>query len=188
MARVAAIEPAQADPSLKDLFADFIRERGAVPNMFRTLAHDPKILQTWFDMFRATLREGEVTTRVKEMVAVRVSHLNQSRYCLGSHTGLAKRFGVTEAQVSCLLDASTATFTPAEKAAIAFGEELTRSPAGVSDATFTELRKHWNERQIVEITAVAAMFNSFNRFNNALGVDLTVYPKTLDAKPPGACS
>ena len=46
MARVVALEPAQADASLKDLFADFIRERGAVPNMFRTLAHDPKILQT----------------------------------------------------------------------------------------------------------------------------------------------
>jgi uncharacterized peroxidase-related enzyme len=179
MSRISALEPAKADPSLKDLFADFIRERGAVPNMFRTLAHDPKILQTWFDAFRATLAEGEVTTRVKEMVAVRVSHLNQSRYCLGSHTGLAKRFGVTEAQVGCLTDASTATFTPAEQAAITFGEELTRNPAGVSEPTFAELRKHWNERQIVEITAVACMFNSFNRFNNALGVDLTVYPKKL---------
>lgn len=179
MARISAVEPAQADPSLKPLFDDFLRERGAVPNMFRTLAHDPKLLQTWFDMFRATLREGEVTTRVKEMVAVRVSHLNQSRYCLGSHTGLAKRFGVTEAQVGCLTDASQATFTPAERAAIAFGEELTIHPQGVSEATFAELKKHWTERQIVEITAVAAMFNSFNRFNNALGVDLTVYPSKL---------
>ena len=80
MSRIPALEPAQADLSLKDLFADFIRERGAVPNMFRTLAHDPRILQTWFDSFRATMKEGEVTTRVKEMVGVRVSHLNQSRY------------------------------------------------------------------------------------------------------------
>lgn len=179
MSRVAAVEPAQADPSLKDLFADFLRERGAVPNMFRTLAHDPKLLQTWFEMFRATLREGEVTTRVKEMVAVRVSHLNQSRYCLGSHTGLAKRFGVTEAQVSCLTDASKATFTAPEQAAISFGEALTLRPEGVPDAVFAELRKHWNERQIVEIAAVACMFNSFNRFNNALQVDLTVYPAKL---------
>jgi alkylhydroperoxidase family enzyme len=49
----------------------------------------------------------------------------------------------------------------------------------VSEATFAELGKHWNERQIVEITAVACLFNAFNRFNNALGVDLTVYPKKL---------
>jgi alkylhydroperoxidase family enzyme len=86
---------------------------------------------------------------------------------------------VTEAQVSCLLDSGNAEFTPAERAAIAFGEELTRSPKGVAEEFFTELRKHWNERQIVEITAVACLFNSFNRFNNALGVELTVYPKKL---------
>ena len=86
---------------------------------------------------------------------------------------------MTEAQVGCLLDSGNAEFTPGEQAAIKFGEELTRNPQGVSDATFSELRKHWNERQIVEITAVACLFNSFNRFNNALGVDLTVYPKKL---------
>lgn len=180
MARVSPVEPAAADPSLKPLFEDFLRERGAVPNMFRTLAHDPKLLQTWFDMFRATLREGAVSTRVKEMVAVRVSRLNSSSYCLGSHTGLAKRFGVTEAQIACLLEeAPSADFTDAERAAVAFGEELTKHPQGVSDAVWSDLRKHWDERQAVEIVAVAAMFNSFNRFNNALQVDLTVYPKKL---------
>jgi len=86
---------------------------------------------------------------------------------------------VTEAQVCCLQDSGDADFTPAERAAIQFGEELTKNPKGVPDAVFAELRKHWNERQIVEITAVACLFNSFNRFNNALGVDLTVYPKKL---------
>jgi alkylhydroperoxidase family enzyme len=80
MGRLSAVEPGQADPSLRDLFADFLRERGAVPNMFRTLAHDPEVLRTWFAAFRATLREASVPTRVKEMVAVRVSHLNRSRY------------------------------------------------------------------------------------------------------------
>ena len=80
MARVSPVEPSQADPSLQPLFADFLKERGAVPNMFRTLAHDPEVLKTWFAMFRATLREGAVSTRVKEMVAVRVSKLNASRY------------------------------------------------------------------------------------------------------------
>ena len=72
-----------------------------------------------------------------------------------------------------------ADFAPAEKAAVTYAEELTRSPQVVSDTTFAELRKHWSERQIVEITAAACLFNSFNRFNSALGVDLTVYPGKL---------
>jgi alkylhydroperoxidase family enzyme len=140
MARVSAIDPAAADPSLKPLFDDFLRERGAVPNMFRTLAHDPEVLKTWFAMFRATL----------------------------------------EAQIACLLDEGPAAeFTEAERAAVDFAEELTKYPQGVRDEAWTALRKHWDERQAVELVAVAAMFNSFNRFNNALGVDLTVYPKKL---------
>ena len=89
--------------------------------------------------------------------------------------------------MGCLLDQGQADFTPAEQAAIAFAGELTLHPQGVSDAVFAELRNHWTERQIVEIAAVACLFNSFNRFNNALGVDLTVYPKSLDAKPPQGC-
>lgn len=80
MARITAVEPAAADASCGDLFQDFLRERGAVPNMFRTLAHDPDVLKTWFASFRATMREAEVSTKVKEMVAVRVSALNSSRY------------------------------------------------------------------------------------------------------------
>lgn len=90
--------------------------------------------------------------------------------------------------MGCLLDSGTADFTPAERAALAFAEELTLTPAGVSDRTFEELRAHWNERQIVELASVACLFNSFNRFNNALGVDLTVYPGSLSAKPPGGCA
>jgi uncharacterized peroxidase-related enzyme len=180
MARVRAIDPAEADPSLKALFDDFLRERGAVPNMFRTLAHDPELLKTWFAMFRATLREAAVSTRVKEMIVVRVSRINSCSYCLGSHTGLAKRFGVTDPQLAALLEEGPAAdFTPAEQAALAYAEELTKQPKGVRDATWEELRRHWDERQIVEITAVIGLFNSFNRFNNALQVDLTVYPAKL---------
>ena len=80
MARIRALDLAEADSCCRDLFQSFLRERGAVPNMFRTLAHDPEVLKAWFDTFRATLREGSVTTRVKEMVALRVSKLNGSRY------------------------------------------------------------------------------------------------------------
>ncbi len=80
MGRLTAIDPGTADASLKPLFDDFIRERGAVPNMFRTLAHAPDLLQTFFSHFRAVLAEGAAPTRVKEMIAVRVSHLNGSSY------------------------------------------------------------------------------------------------------------
>ncbi len=86
---------------------------------------------------------------------------------------------MSEAQVNCLTNGGDATFPDAEGAAIAYAEELTRNPEAVSDSTYENLRAHWNERQIVEITAVAGLFNYFNRFNNALQMEPTVYPAPL---------
>jgi len=87
---------------------------------------------------------------------------------------------VTDPQLAALqAEPSAADFTPAEQAAIAYAEEMTREPRGVSEAAWEALRRHWNDRQIVEITAVAALFNSFNRFNNALDIEPTTYPKPL---------
>ena len=177
MSRLTAVDPKNAAPAVKPMFDSFIAERGAVPNMFRTLAHAPDLLKTFFDHFRAALAEGEVPVRIKEMVAVRVSHLNCSSYCLGSHTGLAKRFGVSDAQIESLQGRGNAEFTPAEKAAVDFAEGLTKGD--VTESMFAALRKNWSERAIVEIACVACVFNYTNKFNCALATDLTVYPKKL---------
>jgi alkylhydroperoxidase family enzyme len=83
-----------------------------------------------------------------------------------------------------LLDEGPArSFSPAEQAALSYAEEATRRASGVGEATWKALREHWNDRQIVEITAVISLFNSFNRFNNALEVDPTVYPPPRAAAP-----
>jgi alkylhydroperoxidase family enzyme len=92
---------------------------------------------------------------------------------------------VTEAQVAGLQDQGTAEFAPPERAALAFAEALTRDPREVPEAVFAELRRHWDERQVVELAATACLFNAFNRFNNALAMDLTIYPASLDSRPAG---
>ena len=83
---------------------------------------------------------------------------------------------MTQEQVAALQDQGEADFTDAERAAIDSAEELTRTSA-LSDKTFARLKKHFNDRQIIEITVVACTFNYTNRFNAGLDMDLTVYPE-----------
>lgn len=64
-------------------------------------------------------------------------------------------------------------FPPAEQVALLFSEQLTRDSNAISDELFGELRRHFNEGEIVEIAAVAGLFNYFNRFNNALQMEPT---------------
>jgi alkylhydroperoxidase family enzyme len=80
MPRLSKLAPDQVDGEARQLFEAFLRERGNVPNMFRTVAHRPDILKTMTAHFRAVMNTGTVDKKLKEMVAVRVSHLNRCEY------------------------------------------------------------------------------------------------------------
>jgi alkylhydroperoxidase family enzyme len=66
---------------------------------------------------------------------------------------------------------ASAIFTAAEKAALAYAEEMCRVPVAVPDEVFAALRKHFNEAQIVELTAAIALENLRARFNRALLIE-----------------
>ena len=66
-----------------------------------------------------------------------------------------------------------AAFEPAWEAALAYADAMARSGHEVTDALFAELGRHWDEGEIVEISMVVGLFSYFNRFNDALCVEVT---------------
>ena len=75
--------------------------------------------------------------------------------------------------MNALLDFENGPFTDAEKAALAYAQQLTFDAHGVDDALFARLRAHYDEGEIVEISAMAGVFNYFNRVNDALQMEPT---------------
>lgn len=75
--------------------------------------------------------------------------------------------------MAALGDPQAPALTPAERAALRFAEGMTRDAHGVGEAIFAELHRHFDAGQVVEIATVAGLFNYFNRFNNALQVEIT---------------
>ena len=65
----------------------------------------------------------------------------------------------------------SALFTAEERAALAFAEGMTATPAHVSDEVFAEARRHFSDVQLVELAATVAMENERARFNRAFGVE-----------------
>jgi alkylhydroperoxidase family enzyme len=66
-----------------------------------------------------------------------------------------------------------ACFQPRERVALEFAEALTSDSKQVPDSLFRRLRQDFDEGEVVEIAAVAGLFNYFNRFNNALEMEPT---------------
>ena len=78
--RIRRLEKAEVDAQSQLVFDDFLRERGNIPNMFRTVAHRPEIMRTMAAHLRAIMESGTVAKKLKELVIVRTSQINHCEY------------------------------------------------------------------------------------------------------------
>ena len=78
-------------------------------------------------------------------------------------------------------------FNEAERVALEYAERVTYTDRQVDDALFAELRKHFNEPQIVELTAAIAFENFRSKFNPSLGVEAQGFCM-VPSKPKAAAS
>jgi uncharacterized peroxidase-related enzyme len=174
MSRISRVNRSEISEEMNLLFDQIYAERGNVPNMFRVMAHRPEIFSTMQAHFAAVLNTGNVPKRLKELIIVRTSQLNQTPYCLASHTRLAKNLGWSDDQLAHLADwPRREDFSPAEKAALRLAETVTRDAHALTDQQFAELRSHYSEGEIVELLCSIGLFNYFNRFNDALQMQPT---------------
>ena len=87
---------------------------------------------------------------------------------------MARRHGWSDDQIDKLPDfRNRDDFTAAEKAALELAERVTRDPHEVDDAFWAELRRYYDEGEIIELLAAIGLFNYFNRFNDALRMEPT---------------
>jgi uncharacterized peroxidase-related enzyme len=174
MPRISRLNRDQVQPSSVAVYDRTLRERGNVPNMFRTMAHRPQIFESIIAHMDAVLNTGTLTKALKELVIVRTSQVNRTPYCLASHTAICKRLGWSDVQLEALRDAAaSAEFSEAEKAAIHLAESMTLYPHGYTDAEFAHLRSFYSEGEVVELMAAIGLFNYFNRFNDLLQMEPT---------------
>lgn len=80
MPRIKPLDSGDVDPEMREIFARYQRDRGNIPNMFRTMAYRPEIAATADAHLQAVFNTGTVETRLKEMLAVRVSQINDCAY------------------------------------------------------------------------------------------------------------
>jgi hypothetical protein len=78
--RIKPLAPAEAAPEVRPILDTYLKERGNIPNMFRTVALRPGHLRTMIAHFRTVMGEGTVPPLLKELLWVRISHLNRCRY------------------------------------------------------------------------------------------------------------
>ena len=113
------------------------------------------------------IHQSPLPKSTQELVSLRASQINGCGWCIDIHTKEAAAAGETAVRLNLVAAWRESTvFTDAERAALALTEEGTRladASAGVSDETWAQVRKHYDDDQTVALVALVAMINAANR-------------------------
>lgn len=120
------------------------------------------------------LDDSPLDQRLRRLVELRVSRINGCNYCIWLHARQARDLGETEDRIAAVADWRAADcYSAGERAAFEWTDSVTRIADGTPpDDQFAELRKHFDDRQIVDLTATVANMNALNR----LGISFRLEP------------
>jgi alkylhydroperoxidase family enzyme len=172
VARVPLIEESD-HPELAETIARIKGARGGrLINIYRLMLHSPALANAWFDLNQAVRYGTEIDGQSRELAVIRVAILNDVEYVQRAHgPAYALKEGLTPEQVASLEDwQSSKLFSEKQRALLAYTDAMTRD-IEVSDAVYIQVRKHFSERQAVELTMLIGAYNMLTRFLKALQVD-----------------
>lgn len=175
---------------------------GFVPNSMRTMARQPAILSNFTMLVASVLGQptdarlpfwtglrlliknivwtmrclrstNRLSLSLKNLVAHVASSASGCRYCQAHTIGEALVQGVSVAKLKAVWEFDRSDlFDIAEKAALRFAFAAGSSPNSVTNEHFVELRKHYDEEQIVELGATIALMGFLNRWNDTFATTL----------------
>ncbi|MFV2034656.1 MAG: carboxymuconolactone decarboxylase family protein [Halocynthiibacter sp.] len=177
MSLIPIVTDDEASPEQAALFEGCTKMLGRVANALRVASHSPKIAQALLGFMIPALREevtGALSIKIKALAILKTSMLNGCAYCIGHNSSLGRAVGFSDEQIEAIEGDynSSELFTAAEKAAIAWAECLTLKTYHQKPQVMEELKNHFSNEQIVEITMVSGFFNFWNRFTDGLQVDI----------------
>ena len=165
--------PWEANPQFHDRFLHYQNTRGFVPNSILTMQRRPAIAQAFMDLNRAVLYEGTVSEELKMLVSLVTSQASGCRYCQAHMTNLASIYKASDEKIRAVWDFETSPlFSPAERAALRLGFHAALVPNEACQEDFDELKRHFDDSQIVEIVATIALFGYLNRWNDTMATTL----------------
>ena len=113
------------------------------------------------------IEQSPLPKSTRELVSLRASQINGCGWCVDMHTKEAAAAGETSVRLSLVAAWPESTvFSEAEQAALALAEEGTRladASTGVSDATWAQVREHYDDDQLAALISLVAMINAANR-------------------------
>ena len=145
---------------------------GRTLNIFKTLAHHPRLLKRWMVFGNHVLFRSTLPPRDRELVILRIGWLCQAEYEWGQHVIIGKQAGLTDDEIARIkLASDDAGWSEFDAALIRATDEL-HEDACLSDATWQTLTTRYDTQQMMDLIFAIGQYNLVSMALNSLGVQL----------------
>ena len=175
---VKPLDENEIDSNLLEKIQSFKGPLGVIPSSVKTMSYHPKIADAFTNLNIAVMEcKGSVIPEFKRLIGYISSFSSGCLYCQ-AHTILgAERFGSSKKRLDEVWTYSNSSaFSDAEKAALDFAFAAASVPNKVTGKLVSQLKRYWNDNDIIEIMSVIALFGSLNRWNDSMGSALEDLP------------
>jgi uncharacterized peroxidase-related enzyme len=175
MERITPVSLDTVQGKAKQLLDAVKAKLGIVPNMTRSMAVSPSVLDAYLG-FSGALAHGVLPAGVREQLALDVGEANHCDYCVSAHTYIGKNVaGLSDKDI---LDSRKGTATdPKTDALLRFARTVVAKQGVVDDADVEAVRAAgYGDAEVAEVVAHVALNIFTNYFNNVAGTAID-FPK-----------
>ena len=170
MSRIPPVDRNTTNDSVRGNFDAVQKQLGVVPNMMRTMAQSPSVLEGYLG-FGTALRRGRLPVALHEQIALAVAETNSCDYCLSAHTALGRGVGLSNDELTASREARAAD--PKAAAALQFARAVVQRRGDVRDQDLASVRAAgYTDGEIAEIIGHVALNVFTNYFNRAAQTDI----------------
>jgi uncharacterized peroxidase-related enzyme len=183
-ARIAPFDSAHADEPTQQLFSAVKARLGKVPNMMKTMAHSPALLEGYL-AFSGALNKGVLHEVVRQQIALFVSQQNDCEYCLSAHTLIGRHAGLSREQV--LLARQGQAQDGKQQAVLNLVQNILDWHGDVSNEQFAAARAAGlTDAEIGEVVGHVALTTLTNYFNQLTQADVDFPRVSANLEPAAA--
>jgi alkylhydroperoxidase family enzyme len=147
------------------------RVNGRDLNLFKILMNHPTLVRRWTVFAGHVLRKQTLPARERELLILRIGWLNQAEYEWAQHVEIAKREGITEAEIE-RVKAGPAGGWGGDDAVLLQAVDDLYDHSVVSDATWAALAKKYSTEQMIDLVFTIGQYNLVSWALNSFGVPL----------------
>ena len=169
------VEPLkEANKELNKLIKFYNETLGFCPNSIKTMFIRPQIAYAFINLNKAVMEnKGKVSSKLKRLIGYITSMVSGCKYCQAHTIRAADRYGASKSQIEEIWNfRDSNNFSDKEKVALEFAILASSVPNQVNKKISEELKKYWNDGEIVEILGVISLFGFLNRWNDSMGTPI----------------